>query len=651
MENQPYNYGTAHREGSNRRSQPFNQHASSIEHGSNEMSNNLGNISSRSTYMKGASYDGTSQNCDPYLYDTSSRGTDNQVNRKDRLLSRGRMANSHKSYPNDTDDELAYASASLAYRREELEARLRGHSTIDSIGSDSIRNRHSDGLGLSGSNFTPTSDVLLSRDQSAGRNSLEVPSFNTAPNLKRQYSTDARWNGGSRFIQQRSWDLHNSQTLVSHDPSGLAPPALNGSRGLSRSFDDSCITQPRNDKSPLASTTKRAVLERGITYHGDDGDSYHQDYAQQPPAGHAVGKNSQYENYGINKGSNADHTSNYGNETIVRDYKPGYQNIMNGSGTNGIDYSYASQSSVRNRRFSQNMTNQDGYHHDTTNHRPTNNRQSQKHPYQGNHDGYLKGSKHVQGVIPNDDSFIEPADYRQLLNPQNDNHTPGVYRKTSKNGSIQWWKDQLSNSHLPYKDSTGYGYSHPDDQRSSNNRSMQPGFKNDEIYPLNRNSNLPDVTVNVTNSDHDYNALSGNKSFWCKFNPLGPKGGRNQYNTTLQAPSMNGQMINNTDNSKSISYDQHDQGMGFGGGHQDRGNYNNNVAHYNNHISNNNMGGGGGGDMYHPNENNLGMNNQMNYQSMNANGMNHNYNNSNVGFSTILNQSRKKGFNVSKIFI
>merc|ERR1712223_2048837 len=58
------------------------------------------------------------------------------------------------------------------------------------------------------------------------------------------------------------------------------------------------------------------------------------------------------------------------------------------------------------------------------------------------------------------------------------------------------------------------------------------------------------------------------------------------------------------------------------------------------------MGRGGGGDMYHPNENNLGMNNQMNYQSMNSNGMNHNYNNSNVGFSTILNQSRKKGFNV-----
>ena len=654
MENQPYNsYGTVLHEGSSRRSQSFNQHGSSIEHSNDPaISNNCGNITAPSSYLKGVSYDGTNQNLNPYLYDNSSREPNNSMRRKETFVTpRDRASNNHKSYPNDTDDELAYASASLAYRREELEARLRGHSTIDSIGSSSIRNRRSDVLDLAGTNFTPTSsEVLLSRDPSLGRNSLEVPSFNTAPPLKRQYSTDARWNGGNRFVQQRSWDLHNSQTLVSHDPSGLAPPTMN--RGLSRSFDDSCINQVRNDKSPL-STRKRAVLERGVTYHGDDPAEYQQDCAAPSTAGHVGGKNTQYESYGVNKGSTVEHQSSYGNETIVRDFKPGYRNMINGSGTNGINFPYTDQSSVRNHQFQQKLGSQDGYHHsNTTDHRLVNVRQSEK--LYGNNNAYHEGSKHVQGVT-NDDSFIEPADYRHLLNPQNEDHTPGVYRKSSKNGSIQWWKDQLSNSHLPYKDPSGYGYTHPDDQRGSNNRNMQTGFKDDQMYPLNRNPNLPDVTVNVTDSEHDYNALSGNKSFWCKFNPLGSKGGRNQYNSTLQAPSINGHMINNTDNTKMNSYDQQSPRLGFGGRQEDMGgHYNNNLQHFNDHmVSNNNIENGisvGNGQNYNLNENERrqGMNKQMNYQPMNE-GIN-NHNSSYVGFSTILDHQRQKGFKVSSIY-
>ena len=649
MENQPYNgYGTNLREGSSRRSQSFNQQSSSIDIGADGMSSNMGDMTTSSSYMKGVSYDQTTQNCDPYLYGNSSRGPNGSVQRKDRFIrSRDRMPNNHKSYPNDTDDELAFASASLAYRREELEARLRGNSTMDSVGSNSIRNRQSEILGLSSINFSPTSQEIMSRNPSAGRNSLEVPSFNTAPPLKRQYSTDARWNGGNRFIQQRSWDLHNSQTLVSHDPTGLAPPSMNESRGLSRSFDDSCITQPRNDKSPLSTNRKRAVLERGVTYHGDDTMEYHQDYVAPSSAVHVGGKSNQHDEYMINKGSSVDHRPSYTNETIVRDYKPGYKNIINESGTNEIDYPYDTQSSVRNRQYQQKLTNQDEYHHNTTNHGHLDARQSDKHHYRGSNTSYLDGSKHAQGI---DDNFIEPADYRHLLNPQNENHTPGVYRKASKNGSIQWWKDQFSNSNVPYKESSGYGYCHPEDQRDSNNRTMQNSFKDAEIYPLNQNSTLPDVTVNVTGSDHDYNALSGNKSFWCKFNPLGSKGGRSQYNTTLQEPSINGQMINSTDNTKSHSFDQHNQHVGFGGRQEDMGHYNNNVTHFNSHMSNNNMGGissGGGVGNIYPNENSHGMNSQMSYQQMNERMNNNNNSNSYAGFNTILKHQRKNGFNVS----
>ena len=646
MENHPYNgYGSNLREGSTRRSQSFNQQSGSIEIGADGMSSNMDNMTTSSAYMKGVSYDQTTQNCDPYLYGNSSRGPNGSVQRKDRFMrSRDRMPNNHKSYPNDTDDELAFASASLAYRREELEARLRGNSTMDSVGSNSIRNRQSEILGLSSINFSPTSQEIMSRNPSAGRNSLEVPSFNTAPPLKRQFSTDARWNGGNRFIQQRSWDLHNSQTLVSHDPTGLAPPSMSESRGLSRSFDDSCITQPRNDKSPLSTNRKRTVLERGVTYHGDDTMDYHPDYVAPSSAVNVGGKSTQHDEYMINKGSSVDHCPSYTNETIVRDYKPGYKNIINESGTNEIDYPYDTQSSVRNHQYQQKLTNQDEYHHNTTDHRHLNARQSEKHHYRGNNPSYLDGSKHAQGI---DDNFIEPADYRHLLNPQNENHTPGVYRKASKNGSIQWWKDQFSNSNVPYKETSGYGYCHPEDQRDLNNRNIQHGFKDAEIYPLNENSTLPDVTVNVTGSGHDYNALSGNKSFWCKFNPLGSKGGRSQYNTTLQPPSINNQMIHDTNNTKSHSFDQH---IGFGGGQEDMGHYNNNVARFNNHMSNNNMGGsssgGGVGNMY-PNENSHGLNSQMSYQQMNERMNNNNNSNSYAGFNTILKHQRKNGFNVS----
>ena len=222
-----YTTTTLHGGPDSRRSQSFNPNRASREHGLDRLTNNsLGhNAESSSNYNnKNVSYDTRNvQNCDAYLYDNSSSRHSRLAHHRKMQSREEESNNTFKHYTNDADDdELAYASASLAYRREELEARLRGHSTIDSAGSNSIRNRQIDFLDGSTSNVTPTSDELMGRERNTVRNSLDVPMYNGASPLKRQYSTDIRWNG-SRFVQQRSWDLHQSQAIVSHDPRGITP--------------------------------------------------------------------------------------------------------------------------------------------------------------------------------------------------------------------------------------------------------------------------------------------------------------------------------------------------------------------------------------------------------------------------------------------
>ena len=631
MENQPYNgYGTTRHEGHSRRSQPITQHGDSIGLGIDVMSNSMGqHMESPSTYIKGVAYNTTTQNCDSYLYGNSSRVENRSIDGKTEFIqSRDVTSTPFKCYNNDTDDELAYASASLAYRREELEARLRGHSTVDSVGSSSTRNRHSDILDMAANNLTPTSDVLLNRERSTMRNSLDVPSFNGTNPLKRQYSTDTRWSG-NRFIQQRSWDLHTSQPSVTQDPNRLAPPTLNGRRGLSRSFDDSTITQSGNMK-PSHSSRKRA-LERGVTYHGNEGTEYHQDCISTSHAG----KEPQYGEYTLSKCSVTEHQTPFGNETIVRDFKPGYQNVLNRS--NEIpSYPYISESSVRNRRLGQKMTNDNEYQNTTENRVVANLRQSQKH-YDANV-SYSEPSKQMAGCAGsgvNDEMFMEP-DYSHLLNPQNENHTPEIYRKASKNGSIQWWKDQLTITSSAYKDSNGYNYTHHENNLA-NNRNINNRYKESNLYPI-RDTNLPDVTVNVTNSQQHYNALSSNKSFWSKFNVMGSKAGGSQYNTTLHAPSIG--LIDNENVSKS-HYDPNIS-SNFDGRREDgQHHYNSNINNsFNNQNINNNVGGREG---LYINKNGMPLNDQINYQSMDQRMTNNSY----VGFNTILDNQRQKGLNVS----
>ena len=631
MENQPYNgYVTGLHEGHSRRSQPIAQHGNSIGLGSGlgsigvVMSNSMGqHIDSPSRYVKGVAYNTpTTQNCDSYLYGNSSRDENSSIDRKTAFIqSRDVTSNSFKSYTNDTDDELAYASASLAYRREELEARLRGHSTIDSAGSNSTRNRHSDMLNMAANNLSPASDVLMSRERSPLRSSLDVPSFNGTNPLKRQYSTDTRW-GGNRFTQQRSWDLHTSQPSVTQDPNRLAPPTLNGSRGLSRSFDDSAIMQSSNMKSSHSS--RKRALERGVTYHGNEGTEYHQDCH--------TGKEPQYGEYTLSKSSLTEHPPPFGRETIVRDFKPGYQNILNGSGSNELpSYPYISESSVRNRRLGQKLTNNNEYDN-TTDHRVENLRQSQKH-YDENAP-YSESKQMSNGV--NDEMFMEP-DYRHLLNPQNENHTPEAYRKASKNGSIQWWKNQLNNTSSGYKDSIGYNYTHHENSLA-NSRNINNGYKESNLYPI-RDTNLPDVTVNVTSSQQHYNDLSSNKSFWSKFNVMGSKDGGSQYNTTLHAPTIDGGHLMDNENVSKSHYDPNIS-SNFDGRREDGHHYNSNI---NNSFNNQNINNIEERQGLYMNKNGIPINDQINYQSMDERMPNNSY----VGFSTILDNQKQKGVNVS----
>ena len=627
MENQRYNgYAASLHEIPSRRPPSIPQHENSVEHGIEVMPNDLGQIDSSSTYIKSISYNTNPQNCDSYLYSNSSRVNHRPVHKKTFIRSTDIAPEPFKNYTNDTDDELAYASASLAYRREELEARLRGHSTIDSVGSNSIRNRQADLLDTATNNLTPTSDVLLPRERSSDRHSLEVPTYNGTNPLKRQYSMDTGWSG-NRVTQQRSWDLHNSENIISHNPNGLDVPGANGNKQISRSFDDCSILPSSSlEKSPL--TPRKRNLERGVTYHGEDGVEYNHIRSSTCQSGRA----NQYRDYGQIKTSVGNNPPSYGSETIVRDFKPGYHNVLDAAETNDIGFSYTDEISVRNRRLINKMTNSNGNDFNgTKDPRIATLRQSEKH-----YDGSYSESKHMGGVgIMNEEMFMEP-DYHHLLNPQNESQTPDAYRKmASKNGSMQWWKNQLANKNSTYNDLIGYNYAHPNDMNDSGSNINM--YKRNDVYPS-RDPNLPDVTVNITNAQH-YNSPSGNKSFWSKFNPLGSKNNENEFNTTLTGSSMSNHIMDNNV-SKTSHYDQN-LASNFGNRTETRsGHYNDNLNSYNNNNSKNISGEGG----YISNKNNVTINDQMSYPSMDIR-MN---NNSYAGFSSILDNQRPKGFNVSK---
>ena len=622
-----YTTTTLHGGPDSRRSQSFNPNRASREHGLDRLTNNsLGhNAESSSNYNnKNVSYDTRNvQNCDAYLYDNSSSRHSRLAHHRKMQSREEESNNAFKHYTNDADDdELAYASASLAYRREELEARLRGHSTIDSAGSNSIRNRQIDFLDGSTSNVTPTSDELMGRERNTVRNSLDVPMYNGASPLKRQYSTDIRWNG-SRFVQQRSWDLHQSQAIVSHDPRGITPSLAVGNRMLSRSVDDSSIMPSTNLKSPHS--TRKERLQRGVTYDEDGSKGYKANH-QQPE------ERIPYNGFdGSIKPSVKDNQATYErSELIVRDFKPGYKNILTETvGKDMSGYSLGNEDmSVRNHHLAQPLTNSNNPGQSDP--RMANPRQSKVH-YDRAGLSYNEPEPIGAGGGVSEDMFVGP-DYRHLLNPLDETQTPGIYRKTSKNGSIQWWKDQLLNPNSTYKESVGYNhYSHPsmdkDNYGSSTNR-----YNVDNSYPM-RESNLPDVTVNVTGSQ-DYNALSNSKSFWSKFNPLGSKRSGDQYNTTIHASSIDGHFMDNND-----AKSQYERNLISNYARRmESGPYSSGVSH----LENNNLSSMGEGGAY-INKNGMPITDQMNYPSMDTSTKNHEY----PGFNAILDNQRQKGSNVS----
>ena len=437
------------------------------------------------------------------------------------------------------DDELAFASASLAYRREELEARLRGNATIGR-GMEIGRSRHGNisnesGLALNNGHHH-SSDINVGNI----RHSLDIPGDiqNVHPSIFRnQASIHSRWGneGGSRLIQQRSFELH-PQT---NHHGGLAPPS--SENVARRSFDDASYHQMLNarmaDTSTHTSNNANRNSEREEHYVG--GADTNNFPLNSLPTGKTSLDGKPYFDHPPGKAIRDNHQTGYGNETIVRDYKPKYSPLYKNRTERGnADFLRFNEPSACNN-IQLNQTNSTCANnnprvlYDMTGSKKTalhnvaaaahknpffqaHMRQSEKGGgFSASMNNYSDGNYDAGGISNGDDQFCEQDYHRQLIiDHENCLQQPSseMGKKGLKSRPIQWWKEQLSStSNLSYgRSNNRYDYdSYSADGRVTNGEMRNKGAL---LYPTIHGGNLPDVTGSILNPTDQYHSSSNFKA-------------------------------------------------------------------------------------------------------------------------------------------